>query len=94
MDTKEIKGGIDKVVLRPPGNAAIEKFEHTGPLSIERSYNISGEAGRTERRKRGLFDKIFQKDETKEPSSDGNKLTGAITQGLSVENYQRYCFHK
>ena len=40
IDTKEIKGGRDEFVIRPPGTQSIEMFKHTGKLKIERIYNL------------------------------------------------------
>ena len=73
MDTKEMKGGIDKIVLRPPGNALIEKFEHTGLLTIKRSYKLRGEEKQPGRRKRGFLDKFLTKDNHNESTSENNE---------------------
>ena len=63
MDTKELKGGIDKVVLRPPGNAQIDTFKYTGLLNIERSYKLKGKEVKTESRRRRSLHNIFSNDE-------------------------------
>ena len=41
LDTKEIKGGREELVLRPPGSYFIETFEHSGEMRINRRYNLS-----------------------------------------------------
>ena len=41
MDTKEISGGRDDIILRPPGTYKVETFKHNGRLVIQRRYNLS-----------------------------------------------------
>ena len=41
LDTKEIKGGREELVLRPPGAYVIETFDHTGKITINKRYNLS-----------------------------------------------------
>ena len=41
MDTKEIKGGREEFILKPPGIFKLETFKHTGQLNVYRRFDLS-----------------------------------------------------
>ena len=41
LDTKEIKGGREEVVLKPAWPYKIETFKHSGKMKIDKEYKLS-----------------------------------------------------
>ena len=41
LDTKEIEGGRDELIIKPPGEDEIVTYRHTGKLQIIKNYTVS-----------------------------------------------------